>query len=183
MYMQLLPSAAHFCFSSLAFDIEPLTSEHIKLYSELYGDIATMRYVAEPLSEQRLAVSFSCAVKFNTQVPAKRLFLVIVDRQTGAYLGLLGVSELRSVCNSVEVGIMLLPKFHQQGVAQTALVMLCAKVFALMPGVTIIGKLDPKNSAAKKLVAKLGFVYCSETGNYTLVPDKFLFRMTAEGVK
>lgn len=181
--MYSLPLAENFCFSSLVYHVEPLTSIHIQLYSDLYGDRTTMRYVSEPLSAQRLAVSLACALKFNAEVPGKRRFLVIVDRHTGANVGLLGVSGLTSVSNSVEVGVMLLQKFHQQGVAQAALAMLCARVFALMPGVIIIGKLDPKNSAAKKLVAKLGFVYCSKTNNYNLAPDTFRFRMTAEGVK
>ena len=180
--MSLLPNAKSFTFSCGYFNVIPLSIEHLSLYSELYCDSKTMQHIASPLTQFSVINSFESALKFNSATSPKRLFLVIFDIRKKSYAGLLGVSAVKSASTEIEVGIMLLQQFHRSGLALDALASLCSRVFYLIPNITIIGKIDPCNAAAKKLVEKLGFVYCSRSSNYKLVPDTFCFK-NSEGVK
>lgn len=179
----MLPSASHFCFKEKALDVSPLNSGHFALYAQLYRDEKLMTYIGRSLTAEQAHASFVCALKLNAACPTKRVFLVIYDRNTCNYAGLLGVSTVTSQQNCIEVGIMLLMQFHRSGLAGQALAALCKTVFLLLPDVTIVGRIDPGNRAAKKLVAKLGFVYCNETGCYNLLAGTFQFQKSTEGVK
>ena len=180
--MILLPNASFFTFSYAYFNVIPLSTEHLSLYSELYCDSKTMQHVALPLTQSSVRKSFESALKYNSAIAPKRLFLVIFDNRKKSNAGLLGVSAVESTSSEVEVGIMLLQQFHRSGLALDALVSLCSAVFHLIPNTTIIGKINPFNASAKKLVEKVGFVYCSRSSNYKLVPDTFCFK-NSEGVK
>ena len=171
--MIALPAITHFCFTTDDLQVSPLQQQHITLYEQLYCDEKLMAHIATPLNTEQAYRSFVSALKLNAAMPAKRLFLVINAPDVDICQGLLGVSAVMSKPNCVEVGIMLLQPFHRSGMAQKALAGLCATVFSLLPNVTIIGKIDPQNTAAKKLVAKLGFVYCSATGCYNLQTGSF----------
>lgn len=179
--MVMLPTAEQFCFQVKGLSVIPLNEEHGNFYTQIYRDDKLMKHIATPLSADKADQSFICALKLTAAVPAKRLFLVIHEPQAGVYVGLLGVSTVPSQPNCVEVGIMLMQQFHRSGVAQSALAALCIKVFSLLPCVTIIGRIDPLNAAAKKLVAKLGFVYCNKTGCYNLFAGTFQFQEKHRG--
>ena len=179
--MIALPAVSHFCFTTRDLQVSPLQQQHFTLYEQLYSDEKLMTHIATPLNTEQAYSSFVSALKLNAAMPAKRLFLVINAPDIDICQGLLGVSALMSQPRCVEVGIMLLKPFHRSGIAQKALMGLCATVFSVLPDVTIVGKIDPQNSAAKKLVAKLGFVYCSATGCYNLQAGSFQFQEKHRG--
>ncbi|MEH8019144.1 GNAT family N-acetyltransferase [Rheinheimera muenzenbergensis] len=179
--MVILPAADQFYFQVKDLSVIPLSEEHGNFYTQIYRDGKLMKHIATPLSQDKAHQSFILALKLTAAVPAKRLFLVIQAPQVGGYAGLLCVSTVPSQPNCVEVGIMLMQQFHRSGLAQTALATLCHKVFSLIPSVTIIGRIDPHNAAAKKLVAKLGFVYCNKIGCYNLFAGTFQFQEKHRG--
>ncbi|KKO46600.1 hypothetical protein WG68_04710 [Arsukibacterium ikkense] len=140
-----------------------------------------MRFIGEPLTPLQAEHSFSKALQQNQRAlmasgATAMVFFTVACNRTNQALGLMSV-RLESVaannplyrqplleqrCFDAEVGIMLLPEAQQTGLALAALGGLCQKLQATA-GLNILKCFTAEaNIAAKKLVSRLGFVYCSE---------------------
>jgi RimJ/RimL family protein N-acetyltransferase len=174
------------CFETACFTVRLLAKNDKAFYQLLYGSSQVMQYIGKPLSCAEASVSFNAALQHNSNAamgcyPGSHIFMVIADIDTKEGIGLLAVTllpvvpeaEINTVATgfNAEIGIMLLPRAQKTGLARAALAGLC-KQLRLQPLLNHIYYCTAaNNSAAKKLVTGLGFVYC-EHGNCYQLPKK-----------
>lgn len=152
---QLAAIADNFFISTPRLQIRPLGEQDLQLYLDLYSNVDTMVFVAEPLTADQAANSFRVALSLNSKKPFKRLFLAIFEQ--GKAAGLCAINQWSEQKTQVEVGIMLLQQWHGKGFATEALAALIQRVQQKFYAALIKGDLDPDNKAAVQLVLKTGF--------------------------
>lgn len=173
------------CFQGPTFTVRFLATADSALYQQLYTSPALMRFIGEPLTPLQAEHSFSKALQQNQPAlvaggPTAMLFLTVACSRTNQALGLMSV-RFESVtastllyrqpfveqgCFDAEVGIMLLAEAQQAGLALAALGGLCQKLQANAELNILKCVTSEANIAAKKLVSRLGFVYCKERKCY-----------------
>jgi RimJ/RimL family protein N-acetyltransferase len=171
------------CFETACFTVRLLAKNDKAFYQQLYGSSQVMQYIGKPLSCAEASVSFNAALQHNSNAamgcyPGSHIFMVIADVDAKECLGLLAVTLLPVIAEAeintvaagfnAEIGIMLLPRAQKTGLARAALAGLC-KQLRLQPLLNHIYYCTAaNNSAAKKLVTGLGFVYCEHGNCYQL---------------
>ena len=184
-------SSTDFCFQSAGFSARLLAKADQALYQQLYCSQQVMQYIGKPLTAAQANASFNAALKHNDMASEQcyfgcRVFLVLVDTVLNQYSGLfsaslqplaaMGLTEGRSQQTrgpdgkfEAELGIMLFPSAKKRGGGQAAIRGLCQKLRGQpkLYGFTFCTATN--NFAAKKLVSRLGFVYCENRNCYQLL--------------
>lgn len=147
------------------FGLRPLAAEDHALYLSIYCDPELMRFVAAPLTAAKARASFQAALKFTHASPCKQVYYVLVDSELQPS-GLLGAKWFHSSQRFVEVGIILLRKYHHKGVALPALKSICCCAQKIFNVNVVVGQIQPENIAAIQLVKRMGFEFDATTGLY-----------------
>jgi ribosomal-protein-alanine N-acetyltransferase len=89
-------------------------------------------------------------------------------------IGLMGYYRLYPENFRAELGYMLLPEYHSQGIMQEALLGMVKYGFEKMKLHTIEAVIDPRNMASKKVLEKTGFVKEAHFKENIFFEGKFL---------
>lgn len=147
--------------------IRPLTDEDYVLYSELYGNAEILRFIAPALSTERLQSSFKKAVTLSQASHCKRSFLVVTDKCSDAYFGILGLTVFPEQC-CIEIGVIFRPEYQKQHFAYEALQVLINFLCDKYTEYDIIATVNAENRAALWLAKRLGFVYNNSDSRFEL---------------
>lgn len=126
------------------------------LYYSLVKEDKVMRYISgQGLTTVQAREKFESIIKVNARHTQMGYFKIY--SHTGDCIGGCKIENSTRDKNKLEIGYILKEKFWGKGYGT----MICAQLLALadevFPTVDIIGIIDPKNVASKKLLEKFGF--------------------------
>lgn len=147
--------AANFVIQTTRLFIRPLKVEDEQLYLDLYTSPAVMAFVGPPLDLEKAKNSFQIALRLNTKVPFKRLFLAICLNDQP--IGLCAVNQWCAQLATAEIGLMLLPRGQGQGYGTEAKQAFSLRLQQLFPGVQLYTVTDPNNQAAVRSNLAAGY--------------------------
>lgn len=169
------------CFHAAKFSVRLLAAADKGFYQQLYSDPQVMQFIGTPLISAEANRSFAAALLHNERLnqdchPSVRVFMIIEDTDSKQSAGLLSVTLSQTETEiahtsqyDAELGIMLLPVAQKAGLAQAAIAGLCQQL-RLQPQLYRFKFCTAaSNIAAKKLVSRLGFVYCEKCNCYQLL--------------
>lgn len=135
----------------------PLLADDEALYSHLYMDGETMRYIGTPLSAERAARSFRSTLAGMERSPIERLFLAVIEKSSATTVGICSLQEFDSTRRTVQAGIMFLEAARAQGYAKEAFVGLIQAVFAELPVDELWVQFAADHVAVRRGVISVGF--------------------------
>lgn len=151
-----------FAFETERLRLRPLEAGDEALFSGLYTDPETMRFIAQPLSAQQAAKSFRGIIDSPAGRPARSVFLAILEKVTLQPLGICGVPQFDAGAIRLEVGILLRAEARSQGFAKEALTALVKRIFAVLPVDEIAVQFSAECPAVERLNISVGFVSCAD---------------------
>jgi RimJ/RimL family protein N-acetyltransferase len=136
--------------------LRPLRKGDKALFCGLYTDPGTMLFVAPPMTREDARLCFEATLETSRSGAGPRFF-AIVDKRGNTAIGLCSTQAVQPRARRVEAGMMLKPAACRRGVGSEVLAALITAAFEALPIDTVWVQYHPANSAAKRLVAGLGF--------------------------
>jgi [ribosomal protein S5]-alanine N-acetyltransferase len=133
-----------------------------ELFCELFTDKETMQFVGATLSTKDAARSFGLALRAQTRRPVNQVFLRAVDERSGQKVGLCSIQDIDRDERRAELGVILKPARHAQGLGKEALGALVSYAFSLFPIDEAWVQYDAQHLAAERLVISTGFAHARE---------------------
>lgn len=127
------------------------------LYTGLYGDEETMRFIGAPLSPERAASSFRSALAGMRRAPIERLFLTVVEKHSGADVGICSLQNFDARHRSVQAGVMFVAGARALGYSKEGFVGLIQQVFAQLPVDELWVQFAAEHIAVQRAVISVGF--------------------------
>jgi RimJ/RimL family protein N-acetyltransferase len=155
-----------FIFDTGRLHVRPIGEGDEALYSGLYTDPETMRWISPPLTVDEAARCFHAAVASMSRRPLAALHLAILERETSLPLGLCGVQEFDSCATRLELGSILLARARGSGFAREAKAGLIGRLFSLLPVDEICLEYQRGNVAALRSNLSIGF-----SPEVSVIPD------------
>lgn len=160
-------NAAEFNLSTQSYTVSKLMADARETYVSLFTDSKTMRCIGPVLSTELAEQHFIVAVRSSAQVLTSQLYLSIKLPKQTEVIGIFNVRVV-SLDKRVEIGIMLLRKYHRSGLAKDVVKAVCERIFTRYKVESIFCNIKQHNLAAKKLVESLGFVKVDSVMSYRL---------------
>jgi ribosomal-protein-alanine N-acetyltransferase len=140
----------------------------------LRSNPSLMKYIPRPLMNHKIGATEFLAkmlesIQNNT---AYNWSVTMLGNDTA--IGLMGYYRLYPENFRAELGYMLLPEYHSQGIMQEALLGMVKYGFEKMKLHTIEAVIDPRNMASKKVLEKTGFVKEAHFKENIFFEGKFL---------
>ncbi|MEO8670840.1 MAG: GNAT family N-acetyltransferase [Tahibacter sp.] len=145
-------------FETQRLTVRTLEATDEMLYCHLYGDLESMRFVGTPISLDSAARRFCRQLEARVAEPADFSCLVMLERSSGASIGICGLQSLDRVRRSVEAGMMLTSAARGWGIAREGLSALVDYAFRLFPVDEVWVQYPPEHLRAERLVVDVGFV-------------------------
>ncbi|WP_233079530.1 GNAT family N-acetyltransferase [Rheinheimera soli] len=150
--------------------IRPFMPQDQQLYLDLYTSAEVMAFIGPPLDTEKAKNSFQIALRLNTKMPFKRLFLAIC--RDGHPIGLCAVNQWQSETATAEVGLMLLPDWQGLGYGTEAKLAFSQRVLQVFTGVKVWTQTNPDNKAAVRSNIAAGYsADPAQYGRYWYTPD------------
>ena len=134
-----------------------LRAEDESLYTHLYTDAETMRFIGAPLSTARAAVSFRSALAGMARTPIERLFLAVVERASSRAVGICSLQNFDPQRRSVQAGIMFIAAARARGYSKEGFIGLISQVFAEFPVDELWVQFAADHVAVQRAVTSVGF--------------------------
>jgi len=155
--------------SGFAFDTErlrmrPLEPGDEALFIDLYTDAETMRYIGEPLSQERAMRSFRKALAKPSAQSSDLRFFAMLEKLTHRSIGMCAIQSFDIDTRRAEIGMMLKSEARGRRHATEALAALVTATFSVLPIDTVWVQYSPEHLAAERLVASIGFKRCADRG-------------------
>jgi RimJ/RimL family protein N-acetyltransferase len=144
--------------------MRPLSVEDEALYTHLYTDDETMRFIGAPLSAERAARTFRAALAGMQCDPIKRLFLTVVEKSSGTMVGICSLQDFDPALRSVQAGVMLVAAARALGYSREAFVELIQRVFAELPVDELWVQFAADHVAVQRAAINVGFTRREATG-------------------
>jgi RimJ/RimL family protein N-acetyltransferase len=152
-----------FGFETPRLRVRPLAPDDAALYSDLYTDAQTMRFIGPPLSVER-ATRLLHQYLQSSPAADQPLLLAIVEKQTGRGLGICSIQQLDERNRRAEVGIMLKSAVHARGFGKEGLAALVREAFAIFPVDEIGVRVAADHSVVERLLVSVGFARRTGSG-------------------
>jgi RimJ/RimL family protein N-acetyltransferase len=153
------------------FDVEtarlqtrPVSAVDEPLFTQLYTDEETMRFIGAPLSAERAASSFRAALAGMQRSPIERLFLTVIEKTSLREVGICSLQNYDPHQRSVQAGVMFIPGARARGYAKEAFVGLIQRVFAELPVDRLWVQFSDQHVAVQRGVISVGFTRSPDTG-------------------
>jgi RimJ/RimL family protein N-acetyltransferase len=134
------------------------------LFTQLYTDQETMRFIGGPLSAERAAASFRTVLAGMERTPIARLFLTVSEKQSLRDVGICSLQNCDSQRRSVEAGVMFIPAARALGYSKEIFVTLIQRVFAELPVDELSVQFAAEHLAVQRAAISVGFVRREEAG-------------------
>jgi RimJ/RimL family protein N-acetyltransferase len=155
--MQAYAPAA-FAFETERLLLRPLQVGDEALFCGLYTDAEAMRYIGDPLTQERAERNFRKAVASWNDDPLKRVFLTVLEKANQQPLGICAIVQFEANTSRAEVGIMLKSDAYGRGYAREGLGALVRQAFSRFPVTEIWVECSAKNPVVERMVTSIGFV-------------------------
>lgn len=144
--------------------MRPISAADEPLYTRLYTDEETMRFIGATLSAERAAKSFRSALAGMERSPIERLFLTVTEKDSMLDVGICSLQNCDSQRRSVQAGIMFIPAVRAHGYSKEAFAGLIPRVFAELPVDELWVQFAAEHVAVQRAVISVGFTRCREAG-------------------
>jgi RimJ/RimL family protein N-acetyltransferase len=134
-----------------------LRAEDEPLYTHLYTDNETMRFIGAPLSAERASASFRSALAGMARTPIERLFLTVMEQASSSDVGICSLQNFDPQRRSVQAGIMFTAAARAQGYSKESFIGLIPKVFAELPVDELWVQFAAEHLAVERAVTSVGF--------------------------
>ena len=137
-------------------------SKDFELAKELWGNKQVTKYISgkgyftKDEIEQRLIKEIENQEKYKVQ------YWPIFMKDTKEFIGCCGLRPYDLEKNIYEIGIHILPQYWGKGIASEALKSVIEYAFKELKVENLFAGHNPKNSASKKLLTKVGFQFVRE---------------------
>jgi len=161
----ILLESGMFNFKWRQLQIKPITGSDLSLYLELYCNPRVMRFVGEPLTENKAVESFKHALLYNERPEGDRLFLTVKHIDDAAPAGIVSISHFDREQKIVEIGSMLKPSQHGRFIGKESVIALMARITQVLNIDHFLLDIQPGNLPALRAARIMGFkpVLYSET--------------------
>ncbi|HEX5793089.1 MAG TPA: GNAT family N-acetyltransferase [Rheinheimera sp.] len=153
----LLLDAKLFDFTWQDLHIKPLCEDDLQLYVDLYRNEKVMRFIGPPLLEEEAVASFGHALLFSKTPEGNRLFLTVRRRADSSPAGIVSISHLDRKKQMVELGSMLLPKFHGKLIGKESVIALMTQIKRTLSIHSFLLDIDLQNLPALRAARIMGF--------------------------
>ena len=137
-----------------------LDSRDRALYLFAFTDRGMMRFVGEPVGDERAEKAFSRACASNLMQNLKARTWVVEVGPSGDAAGLLSVSVKGA---SAEIGGMILPRWQGLGISGSAFPIGIAEAFSFSEIDEMVIRFSSENGLAAGLMPKIGFLRTAES--------------------
>ena len=152
-------------FYSPRLQMRPLAEGDDAIYLALYTDPDVMTHIAAPLVPDVARAGFERSCHLNAEPGGWVSRWAVLDRASGAALGLLAVLRDPGDPGTAEIGVMLLPAAQGRGFAREVVGALVALVFSACPGIDRVwARHRVDHAAAAALMRAVGFPVESACG-------------------
>lgn len=149
-----------FQFASRRFHFTLLEEKHRSFYQSLYTDKVVMEKIAAALDSKSVSTLFDQVLRKNTlslTANSRSLYWVIVDSETGNYLGIQGFIQTTTVPQEAEFGIMLAQTNYQKGIANESISALIRFGFEHLKFENLFAHYTKQNAAIQRIAENLNF--------------------------
>lgn len=144
--------------------MRPIAAADEPLFTQLYTDHETMRFIGVPLSVERAAVSFRAALAGMERSPIERLFLTVIEKASRRDVGICSLQNCDPQSRSVQAGVMFVPTARDHGYSKESFVELIQRAFAELPVDRLWVQFATEHVAVQRAVISVGFTRCREAG-------------------
>jgi RimJ/RimL family protein N-acetyltransferase len=137
--------------------MRPIAAADAALYEHLYTDVETMRFIGAPLSTERAARSFKAALAGMQRQPIERLFLTVVEKSSGADIGICSLQNCDAIKRSVQAGVMFIEAARAKGYSKEGFTGLIQEVFVHLPVDELWVQFASDHVAVHRAVVSVGF--------------------------
>jgi RimJ/RimL family protein N-acetyltransferase len=138
----------------------PISAADEPLFTRLYTDQETMRFIGAPLSAERAAASFRKVLAGMERTPIERLFLTVSEKQSLRDVGICSLQNCDLQRRSIEAGVMFIPPARALGYCKEIFATLIQRVFAELPMDELWVQFAAAHVAVQRVAISVGFVRC-----------------------
>ena len=153
-----------FALETARLRMRPIAAADEPLFTQLYTDEETMRFIGEPLSMERAASSFRAALAGMQRSPIERLFLTVTEKTSLRDVGICSLQNHDPQRRSVQAGVMFIPTARAQGYSKEAFIALIQRVFAELAVDELWVQFAAGHVAVQRAVISVGFARRREAG-------------------
>lgn len=131
----------------------------IDLANQLWGNPAVTKYISATGVFTKEEIEKRLALEISNQEHFKISYWPIFELKTQKFMGCCGLRPYNDEQGILEVGTHILPEFWGQGFATEAVKTIMDYAFHTLKAKNLFVGHNPKNTASKALIQKLGFRY------------------------
>jgi RimJ/RimL family protein N-acetyltransferase len=135
--------------------LRALVADDLGNHLRLYGDPRVVRYLYEE-PQDSVAAEEHLKHRLAAQLPDEGAWLNLAVEHDGRYLGEVGVCLVSRAHRQCEVGYVFLPEAAGRGYATEATEAMVELAFAELDAHRVSGRLDARNDASARVLARLG---------------------------
>lgn len=138
----------------------PISAGDELLFTQLYTDVETMRFIGAPLSAERATASFRTVLAGMERSPIARLFLAVSEKESLRDVGICSLQNCDPQRRTVEAGVMFIPAARALGYSKEIFVTLIQRVFAELPVDELLVQFAAEHLAVHRAAIAVGFARC-----------------------
>lgn len=127
------------------------------LFTRLYTDEETMRFIGKPLTLEHAGRSFRNAMTGMRRSPIQALFLTVIEKTTETSVGICSLQNFDAQRRSVQAGVMFLPQARAQGFSQEIFTGLISQTFAELDVDELWVQFASDHIAVERAATRVGF--------------------------
>lgn len=138
------------------FEVSAVQKFDTDCYVKLFTDEKLMKNIGSPLSAEEAHDDASAAIRLSNMLSTRQLYLCVKEKVNGESAGIFSVTAL-NCDDTIEIGLMLLRKFHGRGFAEQITRAVLKRLFSDYDLLVVHCRIGDSNFSAKKVAIKLGF--------------------------
>jgi [ribosomal protein S5]-alanine N-acetyltransferase len=138
--------------------LRKITTDDVNEILQLRSNPETMKYIPRPLAKTKENALEHISMIEDKIVNNEGINWAITLKGNPKLIGIIGHYRIKPEHYRAEIGYMLLPEFHGQGIITEAIQEVVNYGFNVMHLHSIEAIIDPENSASEKVLQKNGFV-------------------------
>ncbi len=142
---------------TLRLTLRPILEQDFLCYYQLYSSKQVMRFIGPVWDKVQAWQEFQVYLEPWLDEEQQWLSFVILDKESGDSLGIIGTQNKSTYCSQREFGFMLLPHAQGHGYAKEAAQAVLDYTFATLASHKICANVDKRNLASRHVLESLGF--------------------------
>ena len=151
-----------------------LSTTDATLFSQLYMDEETMRFIGAPMSAEQAARSFRAVLAGMRRSPIERLFLTVTEKTSGEDVGICSLQNCNLDRRSVQGGVMFVRGARARGYSTELFATLIQRAFAELPVDRLWVQFADGHMAVQRAVISVGFTRCQQAGVWSVRRDTWV---------